>query len=272
MTLKLSDRPGQKIESKDLPKLVTNEDFSNCRIEWCRGKEVVFQDCNFSSSLIRSCYFHKAVFKNCDFTGAAFVDSNFRGAKLTGCDLKYAVFRGTQIDASQIVANLPHWENAQRDLLRSARKNAEAMGDAEDVRLLLRAEMTASEEHWRSALRAVTSYYRNHYPGWRGRVESFIRLWGVRLGRWFWGHGESPSRLALSFFFWVLTWSVYLRFSADATPIYGAVSAVLGVILLGNGGSSELSISGPVMLVLAASRFLFFGLFVTLVVRRFARR
>jgi hypothetical protein len=272
MTLSLIERPGKKIEAKDFRNPVVSEDFNNCRIEWCRGKGVEFQDCNFSSSLIRSCYFHKAVFKNCNFIGATFVDSNFRSAKFIGCDFSYAVFRGSQIEASEIVANLPHWENAQRDLLRSARKNAEAMGDVEDVRLLLRAEMIASEEHWRSASRAVTGYYRDHYPGCRGRVTGLIRLWAVRLGRWFWGHGESPGRLCFSFFLWVLAWSSYLCVTNDDSSMYGAVSAVLAVILLGDGASSGVIISDSVVLILAASRFLFFGLFVALIVRRFARR
>lgn len=271
MSTELGERPGRKIEGRDFPALVEGEDFSNCRIEWCRGKSVEFRNCTFSSSLIRSCYFHKATFKSCDFTGASFVDSNFRRAKLISCDLKYAVLRGTQIEASQIVGNLPHWENAQRDLLRSARKNAEAMGDVEDVRQLLRAEMIASEEHWRSAYRGVTNYYREHYPGLGGRVGSFFRLWGVRVSRWFWGHGESPVRLLASFFLWVLGWAIYVDFKVQGLTLMDATVAVLSVILLGSHSATD-HVTTLVSLVLAASRFIFFGLFVTLVVRRFARR
>ncbi|MFB9036936.1 pentapeptide repeat-containing protein, partial [Xanthomonas arboricola] len=198
------DRPGTKIEGKYFTSAVHNEDFSNCRIEWCRAKKIVFVQCNFSSSMIKSCYFHRADFIECNFTGATIVDCNMRGASFESCRFEYASFRATYIESSSILRNLPSWENVRREFLRGLRKNAESVGEIEDVRKFFSAEMEASEEHWRSAFRQVEGYYVKHYSGFfNGRVKPFWKLFSIRMSRLFWGHGESPWKLVMSIVVWI---------------------------------------------------------------------
>lgn len=271
MGYKKGDRPGEKIESIDFSPNIANENFSNFRIEWCRGKKVKFRKCNFASALIKNCYFHEAEFVDCNFTGCSFTESNFRNAKFVGCDLRYAVIRNSFFETKAIIDNLPEWENARRDLLRSARKNAESHGDVEGARLLLRAEMEASEEHWRCAVRGSTNYYREHYPKPWGVVSSFIKMWSFRAGKWFWGHGESPLRLTTTLLIWLSIW-VLISSSWNVTRFDNAAPEILGAFLGVESPAHVSTLGRWAQLALTGSRFVFLGLFVTLFVRRFSRR
>ncbi|WP_312914927.1 pentapeptide repeat-containing protein [Stenotrophomonas sp.] len=264
-------RPGDKVDAQEFSGEVKGRDFSNSRIEWCRAKGVSFVDCDFSSSLIKNCYFHRASFKNCKFVGCTIVESNMRGVSFASCDFEYATFRSVTLEAQAILRNLPSWANARRELLRGLRKNAESIGEVEDVRLFLAEEMRASEDHWRSALRKDQRYYAEHYSGFiRGFVQPNIRLRGLQLGRLFWGHGDSPFRLLLNLFLWVIFAAIILVLDYSDLRFLSAMKSVVSVILgvsSGNGPMPEW-----LVLALAASRFVFLSLFAAVFVRRFARR
>jgi hypothetical protein len=265
------DRPGRKIDSVSFSPEVTGEDFSNCRIEWARGKKVVFIKCNFSSSLIKLCYFHRAVFRDCDFTGCIITESNFRGAVFENCEFRYVTVRSTSIEVKQMLKNLPYWENSRRELLRGLRKNAESIGDVEDVRMCLKAEMDASAEHWRSAFRQVTPYFAMHYPGLKGRLTSLLKLIGIKAGKWFWGYGESPLRLLFSLFFWIVLACFFVSWPKLPSAFIDSFQQISSV-MIGVQQGDALSMSGWQKLVIVASRYVFLGLFATVFVRRFARR
>jgi hypothetical protein len=260
---------GEKIEAVDFGHEVSGQDFSNCRIEWCRGKRTSFKGCKFTHAVLRNCYLHQAHFENCDFTGCSFSETNLRGATFIGCDFRYASLRATAIEGKQILKNLPYWENARRELLRSLRKNAESLGDLEDVRRYLRAEMDASAEHWRSALRAVTPYYQSHYPGAHGKIAAATRLCGVKVSKWFWGYGESPTRLMSSTILWSIFVTALVVHNFNAWP---SALKFTWATLLGFHVDAGASVGFWFTLLIAASRYIFIGLFATVFVRRFARR
>lgn len=270
MKTEMADRPGRRIEAKNFPPEVKGENFSDCRIEWCRAKKVVFIECDFSASLIKNCYFHRASFQNCRFVGCTITESNMRGATFAGCSFEYATFRSTYVDGRSILKNLPAWENARRELLRGLRKNAESIGDVEDVRMFLAAEMNASEEHWRSAYRQIDGYYVRHYEGLiRGRIVPFCRMLGTRIGRYFWGHGDSPLRLLISLVVWIAIAAALVKPSSWGEYMLAAKEVFAIVLGLPSRG---IGVSEWLMMALAASRYLFLGLFATVFVRRFARR
>ncbi|MBD9435720.1 pentapeptide repeat-containing protein [Pseudoxanthomonas sp. PXM03] len=264
------ERPGRRIESIDFPSTVSDEDFSNCRLEWCRGKKVRFVNCKFSSALIKNCYFHRAEFIGCDFTGCTISESNLRGARFSQCDFKYSFIKSSPVEARQLLENLPHWENARREFLRYLRKNAESLGDVEDARAFLQKEMDASSEHWRSAQLQVQPYYRQHYPGWKGKISSSFKRAGIFVGKHFWGHGDSPFRLIVWIVIWLLFSSAVISFfyKSDFKSSVEFVSSVM----MGYQRSSTHIYPWWISFVIAFSRFLFLGLLAAVLVRRYARR
>lgn len=270
-----TDRPGTKIESQDFAAEVIGHDFNNSRIEWARGKDSHFQNCNFKSTLLKNCYFHRATFTNCIFTGSSIVDCNFRGAKFSGCTFEYAVIRNTAIESHQILQNLPVWENARRELLRVLRKNAEGQGDVEDVRRFLKSEMDASAEHWRSAYRQITPYYKEHYGSYAERLRSFGRFLGIKFGKFFWGHGDSPVRLASSLILWLSVCSCLVQYVSDGACAFLSWNSIHRTLALFFGIPSASLASTPsemLNLCIVASRYVFLSLFAAVLVRRFARR
>ena len=270
--ISIPKRPGEQISERQFEETAVGIDFNNCRLEWARGKKITFKKCNFSSSLIKNCYFHKAHFIECDFTGALFQDSNFRGATFDQCKFEYAQFRGTLIEANQLLKNLPSWENTRRELLRSLRKNAESIGEVEEVRRYFWCEMEAGIEHWRAASKGVAGYYLDHYPGPWGRFTSFYRWLVLVVSKWAWGHGDSPLKLVCS----TLAWLVLLSFMAqpciDGSPEFIEILTSILATLLGVPLTNTLALPQWVLLIAGASRYLFLGLFATVFVRRFARR
>lgn len=264
---------GQKLEAQNFTDTVSAENFASATIEWMRGKQITFRDCDFSHSLVKSSYFHRATFIRCKFVGTAFVDTNLRGAKFEWCDFEYATFRNTPVLVREVLKNAPNWENARRELARSLRKNYDALGDVDSAREAFFAEMEASCEHWRSAARGVTQYYIGHYQT-MARLIAGLRYVSLTFSRWTWGYGESPLRLAIS----ILVLNVLLALAlvrdtgCSNLPMLQALSLQLQTFLGAVDPASTCKPSPGFMALETFCRLVTLGLVGTLVVRRFAGR
>lgn len=269
-----SDRPGEQLEAKQFDGEVKDANFSNFRIEWCRGKEVIFNNCNFHSALIRFCYFHRAKFINCDFRGALFIDSNFRGATFDGCKFHYCQFKHTLIEFIELERNLPEWENCRRELLRNLRKNAESVGETIDARNAFKLEMESSMEHWRLACKKPSQYYKDHYKGIWKTLDAWRHRFYLTIGKYYWGYGESPIRLLVS----IISTIFILSFIPSIDPITKLQTPLIVnfqglLIALLTGNIDYLRSHGTIFIILfSIFRIISIGLLAATFLRRFARR
>lgn len=278
MSAHLSTKFSSRLDGVEFPMIVEGECFRLFRIEWSEGKSVEFRQCDFSRSLISRCYFHRAKFINCNFTGACFSDTNLRGAAFVQCKFEYAQFKNTLVDAGPMLDNMPAWENVRRELLRSLRKNAESIGEMADVRKYFYAEMDASAEHWRSAFRQTTGYYKQHYSGWSSSLNSLMKLTTLKISKWFWGYGDSPAKLLTSVTVWVLLLSIVLSSVLDAP--HGGWNATQSSHLCANTWLVFLGVSSPLsaeldswlLALIHLSRYVFLGLLASVAIRRYTRR
>ncbi len=178
-----------------LEKLEKNQKYKNF-ID-VSGKQVTYENVDFSYSVFERGYFHKSVFKNCNFTGVRFFNCNFRTATFESCDFKYSDFQNTIIPADEVFRNLPTYPNVRRDLLQSLRKNSISVGDYEAEKKIILLEIEAKKEHLRNAIKQDSSYYQQKYGTWQKKLKlrwSSATLW---FDGFFWGHGEKLLRVPL---------------------------------------------------------------------------
>lgn len=181
-------------------KLIHNDGlaFSHAQMIDVSGKRQVYEQVDFSFSVITRGYFHQANFKRCNFTGTRFIDCNFRNANFEDCDFSYCDFIGSRIETDEILRNLPDRPNVRRELLQILRKNALSMGDVSAGRAFVIAELSARKEHLRRAWRQEESYYKKKYSGLRKKSTVLVQRVGLWLDGFLWGHGEKLWNLPIS--------------------------------------------------------------------------
>lgn len=157
-------------------------------------KDAKLRGLDFSHSVFVRCYFRNAELRGCNFTGCRFVECEFPNATLINCNLAYSIWKETDIEAGQILSNLPEWPNVAHKLLDSLRINSLALGNGPAARKYLLAAMRFSREHYRRIAFSPASYYRDKYKG-SHRIRGFVRWIASVAERWLWGYGESPALL-----------------------------------------------------------------------------
>lgn len=180
-------------ESKE----IKGGDFSNRRLNDVNGKDVLYENCIFSASIIERGYFFHSKFKSCKFIGTRFVDCNFRQAIFDQCIFDYADFNRCILPIPQILANLPSHANVRWEFLHNLRANARAVGDARYEAAIVSKEIESEIEHWRLVRQCQSGYYEkynNYKDRWTARYQS-SRLF---VERYVWGHGESLVRLFIA--------------------------------------------------------------------------
>ena len=262
------------IQYERIEQLTQTEQVASSHFRDCAGDKASFESVDFSYCVFERCYFRKSAFKDCRFTGARFIDCNLREAQFAGCDLKYVTFRGSHVETRQMLANLPDWPNVRRDLMRALRVNAVSVGDVEAIKHFVREEIEAEREHLRQARLSKSGYYYDHYSGFRRQASvrwKSVVLW---LDRWIWGHGEYPLRLLLStaIYLTIATLVVAAFWTPREPGVFSSASnAVLSVFFGIKIDSSSLLPAG-FSVVLAASRFVFLGLFVATLGKLISKR
>ncbi len=257
-----------------------NSDYSNLHLLDVGGKGLIFEECDFSYSVLERAYFHNAKFVRCKFIGARFLACNFRSASFDRCLFEYSTFDQTFVDEQQVVLNLPLAPNQKRDLIRSLRANASSMGDFEAHNALLSLEMRASVEHYGNILKYNNAYYRNKYPK-KARIGAFFKHYGLRIEDFIWGYGISPSRLVVMLFLFVSFLGVVLSFTSDGWPssgsqflnsmVNGIAYAHMGLLDLGLLESTLVAKHRILFSVIVGVRTIALGLFVSVLYRRYAR-
>lgn len=192
---------GEEIVRTDLGagegKEIRGGNFSNRRLSDVNGKDVLYENCVFSASIVERGYFFHSKFRNCKFIGARFVDCNFRQATFDQCIFDYSDFNRCILPIPQILANLPSHANVRWEFLHNLRANARAVGDVRYETAIVSKEIDAEIEHWRLVRQCPSGYYEkynNFGDRWTARYQS-SRLF---VERYVWGHGESLTRLFIA--------------------------------------------------------------------------
>ncbi len=249
------------------------------------AKGVEFTDCDFSYSVFLRVYFRNAKFVRCKFVGCEFERCNLRKAEFSECDFSYARFLLTQMDPMDLFDQLPPRPNVRRELARTLRKNAESIGDIEAVHACFGYEMRQTENHLKQAAAGQEEYYRKKYPKRLQRIGFRARLWLHVFSGLSWGHGESPAKVVCAFAVVAFMLGAALaarapsfggpRFSEDPAGAAHFASVhvlpmMLGVATPGFGLSD--TAAAIISCAGALATVIFFGLFVTTLVRRHAKR
>jgi hypothetical protein len=231
------------------------------------AKERHIERVDFRYTIFSNCYLRGCQFVECDFTGAFFVESNLRGSTFEGCKFDYARFSRTLVTHSIIDRSMPGYENVQLELARSLRANFGQIGDTEGANKAIVAELKATRVHYHKAAWSSEAYYRKKYAGWSraqmiGKHAAFVVL------DWIWGNGESFTRVTITTagVLCVLAWSIY----QSGWPISRAVSTSVPLFF----GVTAIAAGLPfwIQTLAAVSRFVLFGLFMSVLIKRLARR
>ena len=253
-------------KEKDKKRIINDlgpEFFSRKKMLRVFAKDIIFRDINFSQSDFLDCYFRKCRFIKCSFVGVAFKDSNMQGSKFEGCDFSYATFKNTIVDDSILDDALPSYENIQRHFVRSLRINFSQIGNQEAVNRSIAIELEATKIHYKKSVFSREFFYREKYRGFE-RFQMFLKYSRFLLLDFIWGNGESPYQLVKSFIFCYLLFYFYL-YSSCSSDSFVTVAKLLIV-----GPSSE---TPPILSIFSSLvKTIYFGLFMSIIIRRLARR
>lgn len=266
--MEVRENKKERIEDKDLPAGLRDTDLS--RKELCRVSAVnqVFTAVTFKQCVFSACYFRNCRFVRCDFTGADIKESNFRGAQFDECIFKYTTWEKTLIDERFLDTCLPSEENLARDLVRSLRVNFSQIGNYEAVNKAASIEVQLTGQHLYNAAYSRQSYYRAKYKG-LDRVKHALQHLRWKSLDLLWGNGESILRVVLSGVVVVLVAAaVYMR----EVPAASFLEAIFGAFGHFWGVQFGALMPPTYVVVLTILRFVLFGLFMAILIKRLSRR
>jgi hypothetical protein len=230
-----------------------------------------FTNVDFKYSIFESCYFRDCVFKDCNFTGCKFSSSNFRGSCFSNCKFDYASFDKTFVEPEILENSCPGFENLKLHFARSLRINYQSLGDAASVNRAMALELQATGIHLHKSWSSTEAYYRSKYQGVQ-RLRMFFRWFGFRFMDLIWGNGESAVKLLRATFALIVVMATIHLFVFKQTTLFDAFRAIgyMPQVLLGV-GSPEAYFGWYLALILLI-RLILFGLFMSILIKRFSRR
>lgn len=235
------------------------------------AKQVRFDNVVFKYSIFDGCYLRSCAFVACDFTGCKFVGSNLYGSTFSDCKFDYALFERTIIDSDVLESSAPRYENLRLRFARTLRTNYQTLGDSDAVNRAILVELEATRIHLGKAWRSNDPYYRQKYAG-TARIGAFLAWLRFVLGHFVWGNGEKASHLVRTSIALIVVLSIFdTLFARNASLVADWVAAFIDApqVFL---GTRQPNYPGPILALIAFSRYMILGLFVSVLVRRFARR
>jgi hypothetical protein len=267
--MSLIDHKKEKIEDKEFSEDVVGEDYSRKDIYRVFAVGKIFTDVNFSQSNVISCYFRNCRFIRCNFTGAVFKDCYLKGASFPESSLKYTTFSSSHLDDVILDNSLPPEENLARDFVRDLRVNFSQVGNYEAVNKAASIEVKLTGIHLYKAAYSREAYYRGKekYTG-LGRAKAVFDHARWKFLDLLWGNGESLFKIFMSSLAVVILISFIIFMSSHNSFSDSTISVFYNFW----GVEPELSIDKPYVVFLTVVRLLFFSLFISVLVKRLAKR
>lgn len=266
--MELQEHKKPVIENKEFRGDVQGEDLSAKEFIRVFAVDVAFVDVSFKQCDFSDCYFRNCRFIRCNFTGANIKGSKLRGSQFEECNFRYTTWEKTLLDEHFLDTCLPSEENLARDLARNLRVNFSQIGNYEAVNKAASIEVSLTGQHLYNAAYSRQSYYRAKYKGWSRLVHA------INHARWkaldlLWGNGESIVRVAFSGLAVIVVVALFMIRDHSQllflTAFWGAFTSFWGI----PGGTPLPDIY---IVVLTVIRFILFGLFMAILVKRLSRR
>lgn len=225
-------------------------------------------DVNFKQSEISDCYFRNCKFIRCNFTGANIRRSNFRGSQYEECKFPYSTWEHTEIEEAILNHCIPSEENLGRDLVRSLRINFGHIGNYSAANKAASIEVMLTGQHLFNAAYSKQSYYRSKYRGW-SRARHALRHACWKALDLLWGNGESIVRILIVGVFTVFLWAILVTW---ANPKFTFFHSLILVFKAFWGVTQSHHLPGLQLALLTVARFVLFGLFMAVLIKRLAQR
>ena len=266
--MSLIEHVKDKIEDKEFSKDVVDSNFSRKDFSRIFAVGKTFTNVDFSQSNISNCYFRNCRFIKCDFTGTSFKDCYLKGTSFPESILKYTTFNSSHLDCSILDKSLPPEENLARDFVRTLRVNFSQVGNYEAVNKAASIEVQLTGTHLYKAAYSREAYYRgkDKYSGF-GRLKAILSHSKWKFLDFLWGNGESLLKIIYSSFAFVIFMTVIISLS---TPI--ELRELIYPVFCQFWGVTNAAVPAHYALVLTVFRLLFFSLFISVLVKRLAKR
>jgi hypothetical protein len=268
-----------------------HSNFSNLTLRFADYTGCGFLHSRFAGARVAhtrftNCYFRLADFTDAEFTNCVFADCNFDGAVFVRTRFPHSQFQNCGVTFQQLQQCLElHDVNLRRDLAQNLKVNAQNRGRSDDARSFLLVELRASEQHnWLQGWPPPESWQQRKYVDPVDRRAGKWQWAALVLGRFFWGHGERPLRVAGVAGLSVLAFAALYYFLPDiaisnmsqAGPanILDYLSFSLATLVSSNYGNAfSLSRTARVLTTVEASvGLVLLGFFVSALFRRISRR
>lgn len=268
----MTDSGREKIEDQIFDSDTSKTNFHNKLFIRIGAKGKTFKQVDFSHTYFEHCYFKDCVFDSCDFNGVKFSNCNLTGSSFPGSKFDYVNFEKTYIDNDVLSNNCPSWDNLKLKFARSLRINYQGLGDSESVNKAIQIELRSTKKHLYDSWHANTSYYRNKYKGF-DRFTCFFKWLSFKCQEYVWGNGESLWKLLRAgLVLWIIMTlkDVIYNLHWTIVPEYFKSFINMPSIFLGiNKGDNN---SDLYLSFISACRLIGFGLFMSILIKKFNRR
>ena len=265
----------KKIEDKIFSESISNEEYHNHLFIRIGSKKKTFENIDFSHTYFEHCYFKNCFFNSCNFTGCKFTNSNFSGSSFSGCKFEYAQFDKTLVD-DDILDNCPGYDNLKLKFARMLRINFQSLGNADAANKAIQIELKATEIHLKKEWTSNEAYYNKKYQNIK-RVSSFFEWSFFILFQFIWGNGESLVKLLrMGFIIWcvmALIDSLYFRDFININTFWDSLCSSfwrMPEIFFNIENPQEYS--KLYLSAIVALRLVGFGLFMSILIKRFNKR
>lgn len=247
------------------------------------GKNIYFEEVDFSKTYFDNSYIRDCRFIRCNFEGAKFTNCNLQGCHFEDCKFDYAIFEKTFVD-DEIFECAPKLNNLKYKFARSLKLNYASIGDYIKASKAVKIELEATKKHLYDTWTLNDDYHRNKYSGIRKRSEQFWKWIKVTLLDLIWGNGESLWRLIRFnlILFGILTiYDIFQNKIVNALEILEVFavkvpSNYFGLKILTESTNSVIDYFDyypPLLnLILNVTRLVCFGLLMSIIIKKYNRR
>lgn len=266
--MKTQNNAKSQLKDHEIQAVAEKEDLSRHELLRVYAIGITFVGVNFKQCNFLSSYFRKCRFVECDFTGSLFKESNFIGSQFVNCKFHYTFWDKTIVDDSILEACLMPEENLARDLVRSLRVNFAQIGNYSAVNRAAAIEVRLTGSHYYNAAYSKQGYYRQKYRGLT-RLQMCVQHASWKFLDLLWGNGESLLRVLLWGVLTILVVAAVLFFLIPDLGIGNCLGAAISVFW---GVKTEQNVPQWISVIATVVRFILFGLFMAILVKRLSRR
>lgn len=252
--------------------------FEHCTFANVSFKEASIHRSRFVHCVFIDCYFRETQLVESDFTSSKFIRCAFPKAEVRLSSFRFAAFEECLIAFDEMHPNLPREHNLREQLCTSLERAALNLLQAREASRFKEEAIRAREAHLREAVRAASSYYKQHFDGWR-RVQALVELVGSQLNGQLWGYGERWGRLVRNFLITAFAFFplIYLLIRNQLATSHGETPGVAQVFLVsvdrmllaGNvtGVSASTALAQALFVLETAIGIVLIGLFVAMLLK-----